>query len=165
MVRLVTVAMTRRAADDLYAAPSTCGDDGVELTDDPARIDVDLLHRWLSEQAYWAKGRSHDTVRASVEASWCVGAYDGPEMVGFARMVTDRSTHAWLCVVFVAPARRGQGIGRLLVDRAVEQGREWGLRRIMLATRDAHEVYRRAGFEDVEDGVFMQLWIGPTAGR
>jgi GNAT superfamily N-acetyltransferase len=141
----------------------------VEISEDPARIDLDRLHRWLAEESYWAKGRGLEKVTASVEASWCVGAYDGTAMVGFARMVTDRATHAWLCDVFVAADRRGQGVGRLLVERAVERSREWGLRRIMLATRDAHEVYRRAGFEDVEDGMFMQLWLGqpesPTAAR
>jgi GNAT superfamily N-acetyltransferase len=123
------------------------------------RVDLDLLHRWLSEEAYWAKGRARDKVEAAVAASWWVAAWDQDVMVGFARMVTDRATHGWLCDVFVAADARGRGIGSELVERALERGREWGLRRVLLATRDAHEVYRRQGFGDVDHGVFMEIYL------
>jgi GNAT superfamily N-acetyltransferase len=128
----------------------------VELSTDPGRLDLDLLHRWLSEQAYWAKGRSRSAVRAAVEGSWCVGAYDGPVQVGFARLVSDRSTHAWLCDVFVDADRRGEGIGKLLVRRCVQAADAWGVGRTMLATRDAHGLYRAFGFTDVDGGLFLE---------
>lgn len=128
----------------------------LELSDDPARLDVDVLHRWLSEQAYWAKGRSRQTVERSLQSSWSLGAYDGPLLVGFARLVTDYATHAWLCDVFVSPDARGRGIGKALVQRCAEQADAWGLRRTMLATRDAHALYRSFGFVDVADGLFLE---------
>jgi GNAT superfamily N-acetyltransferase len=124
-----------------------------------------LLHRWLSEEAYWSLGRSRAAVEAALAGSWWVAAWDADpaeeQMVGFARMVTDRATHAWLCDVFVAAPARGRGIGSALVDRALERGREWGLRRIVLATRDAHEVYRRKGFQDIDAKLFMEVHLTP----
>lgn len=131
----------------------------LELDDDVTRLDLDVLHRWMSEQAYWARGRSRATMRAAVEGSWCVGAYDGSgALVGFARLVTDRATHAWLCDVFVDEAARGQGVGRRLVQRCLQAADGWGVRRTMLATRDAHGLYRALGFVDVEGGLFLERY-------
>ena len=129
---------------------------GISLDDDPARLDLDLLHRWMSEQAYWAKGRSRESMRAAVEGSWCLGAYGDGALLGFARLVTDRATHAWLCDVFVASQARGQGVGKALVQRCLDQADAWGVRRMMLATRDAHALYRGLGFTDVEGGLFLE---------
>lgn len=122
---------------------------GYVLDTDPARLDLSLVHRWLSEEAYWALGRSRDLVARSVAGSLVYGVYraeDGAQ-VAFARAVTDGATFAWVCDVFVAETARGQGIGTWLVRSIVEALEGVGVLRVVLATRDAHEVYRRIGFE------------------
>jgi len=112
------------------------------------RLDLAYVHRFLSETAYWARGRSRDVVERSVRNSLCFGVYAGAQQVGFARVVTDRATFAWLCDVFVDPAERGRGLGKRLVEAVVAHPDLRGVRRIALATRDAHEPYRRyGGFE------------------
>ena len=125
-------------------------DDGIELDTDVNRIDRDLLHAWLSGDAYWALGRDRTTVDRSLEHSRVVAAYspgpDASRMLAFARMVTDDATFAWLCDVYVAPAARGRGIGTWMIDEYVSLLRDSGVYRFLLATRDAHEVYRRVGF-------------------
>ncbi|GAB7192940.1 GNAT family N-acetyltransferase [Kineococcus sp. NUM-3379] len=119
------------------------------LTDDPARVDLARVHRWLSEQSYWAAGRSPDVVRRSVEGSVPYSVLAGDEQVGFARVVTDHATFAWVCDVFVDAPHRGRGLGRWLVDAVVEDLSARGVPRFLLATRDAHDVYRGCGFEDL----------------
>lgn len=122
---------------------------GYVLDTDPARLDLPLVHRWLSEEAYWALGRPRDVVARSVAGSLVYGVYraeDGAQ-VAFARAVTDGATFAWVCDVFVAETARGQGIGTWLVRSIVEALEGVGVLRVVLATRDAHEVYRRIGFE------------------
>ncbi len=129
----------------------------VELSDDPRRLDLDVVHRFLSEQAYWARGVSRAVVERSVRESWCVGAYAGPAQVGFARLVSDRATYAWLCDVFVLPEHRGAGTGSALVQAALDRAAADGVRRVLLATADAHELYRRHGFGEPRAGLFMEL--------
>ncbi len=117
-----------------------------EISTDKSRLDVALVHGWLTESSYWAKGRTLDTVVRSIENSLCFGAYaPGGAQVGFARVVTDYATFAWLCDVFVLDAHRGRGVGKLLVEEVVAHPRLQGLRRLLLATRDAHELYRCHG--------------------
>lgn len=130
----------------------------VELSDDPARLDLAVVHRFLSASAYWARGVSRAAVEASVRGSWCVGAYVEPAgLVGFARLVTDRATYAWLCDVFVLPEHRRQGIADRLVRAALDRAAADGVRRVMLATADAHDLYRRHGFGEPQAGLFMEL--------
>ena len=121
--------------------------DGYVLTTDKDRVDVDTVHRWLSQDAYWALGRPREVVEASIRANdvWSVLAPDGAQ-VAFARAVTDGVTFAWLCDVYVDPAHRGRGLATWLSGAAVDDLRARRLERIVLATRDAHEVYRRVGF-------------------
>ncbi|HEX5631131.1 MAG TPA: GNAT family N-acetyltransferase [Acidimicrobiia bacterium] len=118
-----------------------------EITTDTDRIDPAIVHRWLAEESYWARGRSAELVARSMANSICFGAFDGAELVGFARVVTDRATFAWLCDVFVDEAHRGRGVGGALVAAAVDHPELAALKRFVLATADAHEVYRRHGFE------------------
>ena len=122
------------------------------------------MHRFLSEQSYWARGVARSVVAASIRGSWCVGAYAAGRQVGFARLVTDGATYGWLCDVFVLPERRGQGIGNRLVGAAVARARAAGVRRLMLATADAHGLYRRHGFGEPRAGLFMELLPAPTPG-
>jgi GNAT superfamily N-acetyltransferase len=120
--------------------------EGIEIDDDPERVDVDELHRFLTEDAYWVPGRSRDTIERLVwESTRVIGAYDGDRLVGFARVVSDRSNFAWLGDVFVVESRRGRGIGTELVREAVEYEPERDLV-WYLSTRDAQSLYRRFGF-------------------
>jgi len=121
--------------------------DGYILSSDPDRVDVDTVHRWLSEDAYWALGRPREVVEATVRRcdTWSVYACDGPQ-VGFTRAVTDGLTVAWLCDVYVDRAHRGRGLATWMAGAAVSDLRERRLDRLVLATSDAHAVYRRVGF-------------------
>ncbi|MGZ4152763.1 MAG: GNAT family N-acetyltransferase, partial [Actinomycetota bacterium] len=95
--------------------------DGLELDDDRDRVNVDVVHRFLSEDAYWVRGRSRETIERLVrESTRVIAAYDGDALVGFCRVISDRSNMAWLGDVFVLPSHRGQGIGVELVREAVE---------------------------------------------
>jgi GNAT superfamily N-acetyltransferase len=121
---------------------------GYELDDDLRRIDVDAVHRFLSEESYWAQGRSHAALLAAIEGSQrVVGLYHAGEVVGFARVVTDKGVFAVLADVFVLPAHRGQGLGVELVRETVDNGpyRDLGW---ILATNDAHGLYAKFGFDE-----------------
>ena len=120
---------------------------GFELDDDPARIDVDELHRFLSTEAYWALGRSRSTVERLVrEASRVVGLYGGARQIGFARVVSDGAAFAYLADVYVLPEFRGQGLGEELVREAVT-GSPLAEVRWLLPVGAAHGASRRTGLE------------------
>ena len=121
-----------------------------EISTDRARLDIDLIHRFLSEESYWAKGRDRATVERSIENSLPFGAYLDGRQVGFARVVTDYSTFAWLADVFVLPEHQGQGVGKRLVEAALSHPELQPMQRWLLGTADAHELYRRYGFEPLE---------------
>ena len=136
---------------------------GYLLTRDPAVVDVDRVHHWLAVESYWAVGRERDVVARSISSSrpWSV-LHDGVQ-VAFARAVTDGATFAWVCDVFVDEAHRGRGLGHWLMDCVVADLQEAGVQRLMLGTRDAHEVYRAAGFTPLEGADrFMELDRRPT---
>ena len=119
----------------------------VEVSADPSRLDVDRIHHWLSDDAYWARGRTLEVVERSLEHSLNFGAYDEHgEQVGYARVVTDHATFAWLCDVYVAPASRGAGVGTALLDAVTAHLAGLRLSRVLLATADAHPLYERYGF-------------------
>ncbi|MER7826016.1 GNAT family N-acetyltransferase [Streptomyces sp. NPDC096097] len=123
--------------------------DGYEISTDAARLDVGLVHRWLSEDAYWALGRSRWKQEDAIAGSVNFGLYDQASgaQLAYARVVTDRATFAWLCDVYVDPGARGKGLGGALVDAVCAHLEPYGLRRVLLATADAHGVYARYGFE------------------
>jgi len=116
------------------------------LSTDKSRLDVTSIHAFLSKKAYWALGRSYETVVKSIEHSLCFGIYtsDGRQ-VAFARVVTDYATFGWLCDVFVLEEQRGVGLGKWLVQAVVSHPELENLKRILLATGDAHELYQRYG--------------------
>ena len=123
------------------------------ISSDPARVDVGAVHRFLSEQSYWAQGRPLETQRRAIEHSaLVVGAYaPSGEQVAFARMVTDLATWAWLCDVYVVPGHRGAGLGTALVRTIVEHPDVAEIRWQFLATRDAHELYAKFGYRPIDD--------------
>lgn len=135
-------------------------DDGYELSTDPQRIDADRVHRWLSTDAYWALGRPRDVIAKAVVGSTVFGVYRAADraQVAFARVVTDGATFAWLCDVYVDRPERGKGIGTWMVGAARDELSSRGVRRILLATADAHGVYARLGFTPlVEPDRWMEL--------
>ncbi|HEU4542061.1 MAG TPA: GNAT family N-acetyltransferase [Jiangellaceae bacterium] len=126
-------------------------EDRYEVDDDVERLQLDVVHGFLRE-AYWSPGVPRDVVERAIRNSLVVGLYapDGRQ-VGMARAVTDRATFAWIADVFVLPQHRGRGLGRFVVEALLEHPDMSGLRRLMLATADAHELYRSYGFEDLAD--------------
>jgi GNAT superfamily N-acetyltransferase len=128
-------------------------DNGLELDDDKARVDRDAVHRWLSEQAYWAEGRPRDVQdRLVADAQRVVGLYDGERQIGFARAFTDGVSLAYLADVYVLDEYRGRGLGVELVRFMVEEG-PYAQRRWILHTRDAHDLYRKFGFAEPSERV------------
>ncbi|MEU1808376.1 GNAT family N-acetyltransferase [Micromonospora aurantiaca (nom. illeg.)] len=133
--------------------------DGYEISTDPDRIDLDRVHVWLSTDAYWALGRARETVARAFAGSIGFGVYrpaDGRQ-VAVARVVTDGATFAWLCDVYVDPAARGCGLGTWLAGAVRDHLGELGVRRILLATLDAHGVYAKIGFRPVAADRWMEL--------
>lgn len=120
--------------------------DSLRISTDPADIDIDWLHQALAERSYWARGRSRELVEASIRGSSCFSALVDGRQVGFARVVTDGATFAWVCDVFVDEAWRGHGVGSRLMAAIVADPRLQGLRRMVLATSDAGPLYERFGF-------------------
>ncbi|MEU9128340.1 GNAT family N-acetyltransferase [Kitasatospora sp. NPDC048540] len=134
--------------------------EGYEISTDPARLDAALVHRWLSEDAYWALGRSREKQDRAIAGSLNFGVYDrvSGAQLGYARVVTDRATFGWLCDVYIAPAARGKGLGTALAAAVRDELAGDGLRRVLLATADAHEVYAKVGFEPLATpGKWMAL--------
>jgi len=117
----------------------------VRVVTDPAEFDLDWVATALSERAYWALGRPRDMIVRSLENSLCYGLFEGPRQVGIARVVTDGATFGWVCDVFVDEAWRGRGLGGRLVDAIVADPRLADVPRLVLATRDAADLYERHG--------------------
>jgi GNAT superfamily N-acetyltransferase len=129
------------------------------ISTDPARLDVPLIHDFLANRSYWAAGRPLEVVRRSFASSLCFGLYQGQQQVGLARVVTDRATFAWLCDVFVLEAYRGRGLAKWLIEAVMSHPDLQGLRRVLLATLDAHGLYQRYGFTPLADpSKFMEVF-------
>lgn len=120
------------------------------ISTDSARLNVALVHEYLSESSYWAQGRPREVVERSIEHSLAFGVYLGERQVGFARVITDYATFAWIADVFVLEEFRGQGLGKWLSEVLVAHPDLQGFRRWVLATKDAHELYRRVGFRELQ---------------
>jgi GNAT superfamily N-acetyltransferase len=135
-----------------------------EISTDRGRLDIPRVHRFLSTEAYWSPGVSREVVERSIENSIAFGVYtDGGEQVGFARVVTDRATFAWLADVYIEAAHRGHGLGKRLVATVLEHDELQGLRRWMLGTADAHELYRRFGFTELRNVQRFMAWESSTS--
>lgn len=134
----------------------------MEISTDPERLDVDLVHRFLSEDAYWSRGRSRDVTERAIAGSLCFGAFDGLDQLGFARAVTDGATFGWVCDVFVVPSARGRGVGKALVGAIVAHPALATIPRLLLATADAHGLYAGFGFEPLDDADRWMRRRGPT---
>jgi GNAT superfamily N-acetyltransferase len=129
--------------------------DGYTISDDPERVDIDATWGFL-RTSYWSPGVAREVVERSIAGSLCFGLYapDGSQ-AGFARAVTDRATFAWIADLFVLEAHQGRGLGVWLVESILGHPDLAGLRQIVLATDDAHGLYRRFGFEAVDPERYM----------
>jgi GNAT superfamily N-acetyltransferase len=127
------------------------------VSDDRWRVDRDVVHRFLHD-CYWARGITRETVERAIRHSLCFGIYHGRDQVGFGRMVTDHATFAYLADVFVVDAHRGRGLSKFLMECVVAHPSLQGLRRMVLATRDAHGLYARFGFHAPKSpAVWMEI--------
>jgi GNAT superfamily N-acetyltransferase len=120
--------------------------EGYEIDTDPGRVDIDVVHAWLT-RSYWARGIPRSVVERSLRGSLVWGVYQGTRQVGFARVITDKATFAWLCDVFVVEEHQGRGLGPWLMRIIRQHPDLQGLRRFLLATRDAHGLYEKVGFQ------------------
>ena len=132
----------------------------IRISTDRSEVDLDWLHVALAERSYWALGRSREIVERSVANSLCFSAFDGPRQVGFARVVTDQATFAWVCDVFVDEGRRGQGIGRTLMAAVMDDARLAGLKRTVLVT-SSPDFYAALGFTPIDRPERWMLRQGP----
>lgn len=119
---------------------------GYVLSTDKSKLQLDVIYNYLSKESYWAQNIPMEIVKKSAEGSMCFGLYLNNKQVGYARMVTDSATFAYLADVFILDAHRGKGLSKELMKFIMEQPNLQGLRRMVLATRDAHELYKQFGF-------------------
>lgn len=125
------------------------------ISTDPARLDLDAIYAYLS-RSYWAQGRSRDAVQQSLARSLCFGVYHGDTQVGLARVISDAATFAYLCDVYILEEYQGQGLGKWLMSVVSAHPELRDLRRFMLATRDAHGLYRQFGFTEL---AVPEIWM------
>jgi GNAT superfamily N-acetyltransferase len=117
----------------------------IRLSDDKADLQIGTIHGWLAS-SYWSPGVERALVERAIAGSHCLGAYRGDAQVGFARMITDHATFAWLADVWIDEGARGQGLGRRMVNWFIEHPAFQGIRRFALVTADAHGVYEGCGY-------------------
>lgn len=120
-----------------------------EISTDTDRLDVEVIHKFLAEDAYWSPGIPRSTVVRGIANSLCFGVYHREAQVGFARVVTDKATFALLADVFILKAHRGKGLSKWLMRCVVEHDDLQGLRRFLLLTSDAHGLYSQFGFKEL----------------
>jgi GNAT superfamily N-acetyltransferase len=119
------------------------------ISTDPAKLDVDAIHAFLT-RSYWAEGIPRDVVARSLEHSLCFGVYEAEQQIGLARVVSDFATYAYVADVYILERYRGQGLGKWLMGCILSHPNLQGLRRWQLATLDAHGLYRQFGFIELK---------------
>ena len=154
--------------------PVPCGRGACEIDTDKARLDLALIHDFLA-RSHWASGIPFDVMKRAIDNSLAFGLYRDGGQIGFARVVTDHATFAYLADVFVIEAERGRGLGRYLVATILAHPELQGLRRWLLGTRNAHGLYKRCGFaappapfaflERLDSGVYDQSPLPSGEGR
>ncbi len=125
------------------------------ISTDPSRLDIDAIADLLS-RAYWAEGRTREMIARYLQYSLAFGLYDGARQIGLARVISDYTTFAWLCDVIIHDDYRGRGLGKWLMDTVHSHADLQGLRRWMLATNDAHGLYRQFGWAPLE---YPERWM------
>jgi len=120
------------------------------ISTDNERLNLALIHDFISNQSYWGQGRALETVQRSLDHSLNFGVFKDNQQVGFARVVTDFATFAWVADVFILAEHRGQGLAKWLMETILAHPELQGFRRWVLATKDAHELYRQFGFVELK---------------
>jgi len=120
------------------------------ISDDKTKLDIELIHKFLST-SYWAKGRTIEEVKKSIEHSICFGVYKDSKQIGFARIVSDCTVIAYLMDVFILEEYGGNGFSKLLLKKIFEDDRFKSIKKWMLATKDAHTLYTQFGFEKIKN--------------
>ncbi|MBO9199201.1 MULTISPECIES: GNAT family N-acetyltransferase [Niastella] len=133
--------------------------DNYTINTDKATLSLEYIHQYLSEQSYWAKGIPLHTVKRSIENAICFGVYKDAQMVGFARVITDCATFGYLADVFIDETCRGEGLSKWLMEVILTHPDLQGLRRFMLATRDAHGLYRQFDFTELANPEYMMAIV------
>ena len=119
--------------------------DGFTISTEKEKLDIDLIHSFLN-RTYWAEGISKEVIRRSIEGSLCFGVFGNDKQIGFARMITDKATFAYLADVFIIEEYRGRGLSKWLMEVIMSHPDLQGLRRMILVTKDAHGLYKQFGF-------------------
>ena len=119
------------------------------ISTDPALLNLDVIHTYLNERSYWATGRSREVIQRSIQHSVAFGIYKDKQQIGFARVITDYATFAWIADVFVLEDFRGRGLSKWLMQVIIDHPELQGFRRWVLATKDAQELYRKYGFVEL----------------
>lgn len=134
--------------------------EGYLISTDHARLDMAVIHQYLSEESYWARNIPLEVVKRSIDHSLCFGLYHHEKQIGFARLITDKATFAYLADVFIAASYRGKGLSKWLVQTIHAYPDVQGLRRWMLGTKDAHGLYAQFGWKPMPEELvsrFMQI--------
>lgn len=162
-------ARARRACESLFDMARITRVNTYEISTDPGRLQLDAIHAYLT-RSYWSPGIPKDVVATAIANSLCFGLYlrdadgrgRGDAQVGFARVVTDRASFAYLADVYVLEEHRGQGLSKRLVEQVLAHPELQGMRRFLLATRDAHGLYAQFGFKaPAKPQNFMELRVAP----
>lgn len=130
------------------------------ISTDKSRLDIGVIHKFLSEDSYWAANRTREKTQIAIENSICFGLYHGDRQIGFARVVSDKATFAYIGDVFVLSEYRGKGLSKWLMQMIDEHPELQGLRRWVLATRDAHGLYAQYEFAELRH---PERWMEKTA--
>ena len=128
------------------------------ISTDKDKLQIDMIHQYLTQEAYWTTGRTRGMTEKTIEHSLCFGVYHQDQQIGFARVITDYTIFAYLCDVFILDAYQGQGLGKWLTETILKVLDQEGVRWTMLATRDAHELYEDyGGFQKL---YLPEKWMG-----
>jgi GNAT superfamily N-acetyltransferase len=122
---------------------------GFRISTDKNLLDIKAIHKYLDKDSYWAQGIPFEKLEKAIGGSFCFGVYRHQEFTGFARVITDKATFAYICDVFILPEFRGIGLSKWLIQTIVEHSELQGLRRWSLATADAHGLYSQFGFSQI----------------
>jgi GNAT superfamily N-acetyltransferase len=136
---------------------------GFEISTDKSRLDIDCIHAYLSKESYWAKNIPIEMVQKSIEGSICFGVYHNGRQVGYARMISDCASFGYLADVFIIAEYRGKGLSKWLMEEIVNYPAFQPLRRWMLATRDAHGLYKQFGFTELDkpERIMQKIKLNP----
>ena len=131
--------------------PYECEQNGYRISTDKSQLQPDIIQSFLATESYWAKDIPKSVVEKSIDASLCFGIYHNDEQVGFARVISDYATFAYLCDVFITDEHRGKGLSKWMMEKIMEHPDLPNLRRFTLGTRHAHELYRKFGFREPDN--------------